>query len=223
VRTVYQAALVAILSITMSGIPMASAAATPPSAPLGMVLQANRNNGDIDVSAQGETIYDGETLTTDGSKTLRVQLSGPQMFMRSNSIAEVHKLANGFSANLASGSVVVTTSEGQTFQMMADGATIQPVGTAPVTAQITMLTPKELQLTSTRGTLEVTMGNEVKTIEAGNSYRLEVEPADPADPADPQRGPAAGGSNHFALYLIVAVSAATAVGVWRVLVSPSGL
>jgi hypothetical protein len=207
-----------------------------------MVLQANRSTGDIDVSAQGETIYDGETLTTDSAKTLRVQLSGPQMFMRSNSTAEVHRLDKGFSANLLSGSVVVSTSEGQTFMVNADGATIRPAGSEPVTAQITLLTPKELQLTSTKGTLEISMAGEVKTIDPGNSYRVEIEPdaqtADPNSPGNPPSQPqsnppastpshgsglpAAGGSNHFAVILIVAVSAATAVGVWRAVVSPSG-
>jgi hypothetical protein len=220
VRFVLRAALAGILTITMTGMSVAWAAAVPPSAPLGMVLQANRADGEIDVASQGATIYDGETLTTDTARTLRVQLGGPQMYMRSNSSAQVHKLANGFSADLASGSVVISTNQGQTFQVLADGATIRPVADAPAIAQITILTPKELVLTSTKGSLEISMGSEVKTIDPGNSYRMEVEP-DPVPAPDPQAPPQPGGSNRFALVLITAVAIGTAIGVWRVLVSPN--
>ncbi len=217
-RFVCRAALAGILSITMTGMSVASAAAVPPSAPLGMVLQASRSTGEIDVASQGATIYDGETLTTDNARTLRVQLGGPQMYMRSNSIAQVHKLANGFSADLTSGSVVISTSEGQTFEVLADGAMIRPVGDAPAIAQITVLTPKELVLTSTKGSLEISMAGEVKTIDPGNSYRMEVQP-DPV-PDDPNQ-PHGAGKNRFAIFLITAVGVATAIGVWRVLVSPN--
>jgi hypothetical protein len=217
VRFVCRAALAGILSITMTGMSIAWAAAVPPSAPLGMVLQASRDGSVIDIAAQGRTIYDGETLTTDAGRTLRVQLGGPQMFMHASSVALVHKLANGFSADLTSGSIVVSSSEGQTFQVLADGATIRPVGNAPATAQITILTPKELVLTPAKGSLEISMGNEVKTIDPGNSYRMDVQPDPPADPSIPLPG----GSNKFGLVLIAAITVGTIIGVWRVLVTPS--
>ena len=86
----------------------------------------------------------------------------------------MHALPNGFSANLNNGSVVISSAEGQTFELLADGATIRPANSQPTSGQITMVSPTELILTSNRGTLQVSMGDEVKTVDAGSSYRLEV-------------------------------------------------
>jgi hypothetical protein len=81
-----------------------------------------------------------------------------------------------------------------------------------------MISQTELILTSTRGTLQVTMGDEVRTLEAGNSYRMEVESADPGP--NPQ-APHATASNHFLWIAIPVVAAVTGIVIWRALVSPS--
>jgi len=81
-----------------------------------------------------------------------------------------------------------------------------------------MISATELLLTSTRGTLEVTMGDEVKTVEAGSSYRLEVESADP-DPNPQAPHPTA--RNRFLWIAVPAIAAVTGIVVWRALVSPS--
>jgi hypothetical protein len=61
-------------------------------------------------------------------------------------------------------------------------------------------------------------------VEPGHSYRMEVEPEPaPADPAAPQGGPYHTAHNGFIWVVIVGVSAATAIGIWRALVSPNGL
>ena len=69
--------------------------------------------------------------------------------------------------------------------MLADGATVRPANVQPTSGQIAMISPTELVLTSTRGTLEVTMGDEVRPWKR-SSYRMEVETEDPAPAANPQ-------------------------------------
>jgi hypothetical protein len=62
------------------------------------------------------------------------------------------------------------------------------------------------------------MGDEVKTVEAGGSYKLEVE----TEAADPQgRPPVAAARNHFIIIAIAALGIATGLIIWRALVSPS--
>jgi hypothetical protein len=82
-----------------------------------------------------------------------------------------------------------------------------------------MINSNEMILTPTRGTLEVTMGDEVKTLEAGNSYRMEVESEDP--PAMPQQTTRPTARNHFLWIAIPAVAAVTGIVIWRALVSPT--
>jgi hypothetical protein len=177
----------------------------------------------LDVAYDGATIYDGDRLQTTENNSLRVRLGGPQMVLSPSTAAQVHAIPKGFSADLTAGTVVVSADAGQTFQVLADGAVIRPVGAGPTAGQISRINATEVVLTGTRGVMEVAMGDEVKTVEAGHSYRMEVETeASPADPAAPQ-GPYHTAHNGFIWIVIAGVSAATAIGIWRALVSPNGL
>jgi hypothetical protein len=218
VRTVFSAVWIAVLSVALVEAPVLAAPASSPSAALGVVLSAENAHVGAGVISSGETIYDGDRLQTPPDGTLRVRLGAGQLFLRQSSEAEVHALANGFWAQLSSGSVVVSSGEGQSFELVADGATIRPANAQPASGQITVITPKELVLTSTRGMLTVSMGDEVKTVEAGNSYRMEVETEDSGP--GPQGGPARAGRNRFLLILIPAVAVVTGILIWRALISP---
>ncbi len=218
----YRTLVIAMFSLTLIGGPAMASPAGSPAAPLGVVLQAGSDKTGADITYGGSTVYDGDRLKTNGEQTLRVRLGGPQMVLRSNTAAQVHALPNGFSADLTEGTVLVSSNPGQSFEVMADGTTIRPKGADPVIGQVTRVNATELVLTTTRGTLEVSMGEEVKTVEAGHSYRLDTDSADPAPSGPgPTGGPYHTARNGFELTAIAIVVGATAVGVWRALVSTS--
>lgn len=218
-RKLFTAVLIATLSVVLIYAPVMAAPASSPSAPLGVVLASENAHVGAGVTTSGATIYDGDHLQTPENSTLRVKLGSGQIVLRQNTIADVHSFPNGFSANLNAGSVIVSSAEGQTFQLIADGATIRPANAQATTGQISMINSNEMILTATRGTLEVTMGDEVKTLEAGNSYRMEVESEDP--PAMPPQSTKPTARNHFLWIAIPAVAAVTGVVIWRALVSPT--
>lgn len=217
---IFTAVLIAILSVVLIEAPVLAAPASSPSAPLGVVVAAENANVGAGVTTSGATIYDGDRLQTPPNSNLRVRLGTGQLVLRQNTIADVHSFPNGFSANLETGTVVVSSAAGQTFQLVADGATIRPANDQAASGQVSVLSPKELMLTGTRGTLLVTMGDEVKTLEAGSSYRLEVEAEDPGPAPNPQ-APHPTASNHFLWIAIPAIAAVTGIIIWRALVSPS--
>jgi hypothetical protein len=218
-RKLFTAVFVAMLSVVLIHAPVMAAPPSSPSAPLGVVLASENAHVGAGVTTSGATIYDGDHLQTPENSTLRVKLGSGQIVLRQNTIADVHSFPNGFSANLNAGSVIISSAEGQTFQLIADGATIRPANTQATTGQISMINSNEMILTPTRGTLEVTMGDEVKTLEAGNSYRMEVESEDP--PAMPQQTTRPTARNHFLWIAIPAVAAVTGIVIWRALVSPT--
>jgi hypothetical protein len=220
VRRVSSAVLIAMLSVVLIEAPVMAAPASSPSVPLGVVLAAENANVGAGVTTGGATIYDGDILRTPENATLRVRLGSGQIFLRQNTVADVHSLANGFSANLDSGTVVVSSSQGQTFQVLADGATIRPANDQPATGQVSKISATELVLTGTRGTLLVSMGDEVKTLEAGSSYRLQVEAEDPGPGPYPSLFPHPTARNRFLWYLIPVVAAVTAIVIWRAVESP---
>jgi hypothetical protein len=219
VRNVLTGGLIAILSVVLIESPVLAAPAKSPSVPLGIVLSAENSNIGAGDQMGGATIYDGDHLQTHANSTLRVRLGSGQIALRQNTVTSVHSIPNGFLANLEAGTVVVSAAQGQTFEVLADGATIRPANAQPTSGQVSMISPTELILTGTRGTLEVSMGDEVKTLEAGSSYRLEVESPEPNAAPNPQ-APISAGRNHFLWILIPVVAAVTTIVIWRAVMSP---
>jgi hypothetical protein len=218
VRKICDAVLIAMLGILLFESPVLASPPGTPSAPLGIVLAAENAHAGVDATYSGATIYDGDRLLTQDDGTMRVRFGTEQIFLHQNTSTLVHAMAHGFSADLDAGSISVSSSEGQTFQLLADGATIRPAGTDPTVAQISKISPTELILTSTHGALLVTMGDEVKTVESGATYKMEVETE---DPAQNRQVPVPTARNHFILIAIAAVGVATGIVIWRSLVSPT--
>ena len=219
-RTLFTAVLIAALNVLLIEVPAMAAPANSPSVPLGVVASAENSNVGAGVITSGATIYDGDRLQTPISSTLRVRLGLGQLVLRQSTIADVHAFPNGFSANLGQGTVVISSPEGQTFQLIADGAAVRPANAQATSGQISMISPTELILTGIRGTLEVSMGGEVKTVEAGSSYRLEVE-SDDAEPVPQGQPPRSPGRNRFIFILIPTIAAVASIVIWRALMSPT--
>ena len=225
-RTLLSSLLTAALAVAL--IQPAAMAAPPGSAapPLGVILQADRASVGSDPAASGATVFDGETLRTDISGLLRVRFGMSQAYFLPRSQAIVHQTDGGFAADLASGTVVLSSAEGETFHLMADGALVRPASSQATVAQITLVSPTELTLLSRKGSLEVSMDGEVKTVPEGASYRMLISPDPVAGPAPAGAGsrsdiPSPTGTNHFIFVLIAAAAAAAAVGVFLAVRSPS--
>jgi len=220
VRTLFSAFLIATLSLVLIEAPVMAAPASSPSAPLGVVVSAENANVGAGVTTSGATIYDGDHLQTAANSSLRVRVGTGQLVLRQNSMVDLHSFPNGFTANLGAGTVVVSSTEGRTFQVIADGATVRPANSQPTSGQVNMISATEAVITSTRGTLEVSMGDEVKTVEPGASYRMEVVSSD-SDPGPNPQSPHPTARNRFLWILIPAVAVVTGIVIWRALESPT--
>jgi hypothetical protein len=201
-------------------------AAPPASVPaLGVITQAQRANVGNGSATTGSTIFDGDQLQTEKDGTLRVRIGSSQAYLFNQGAAILHQSADGFSANLTRGGLVLSSGQGQTFHLVSDGATIQPSTGQPTVAQVTWVGPKELLVMSRKGALQVSMGNETQTVADGSSYRMVIDPpaaaASPANPAAPQATQS--GSNAFLLLLLGAAAAAITVGIILAVESPSSL
>src|SRR5258708_37848439 len=98
--------------------------------------------------------------------------------MQQSTLAEVHSLSNGYSANLLHGTVIASSPEGQTFQLLANGATIRPASAHATVARVTWVYGNELLLSSNLGAIQVTYEDDVTTIEPGNAVRIETRHED---------------------------------------------
>jgi hypothetical protein len=223
-----QTIFLALLVLTTAFVNMpAKAAPAGASAGAGVVLQANRAFVSSDTAMSGASVFDGDALTTDNGGSLQVRFGNAGAYLLPKSSVVVHQDGAGFGATLTSGTVIVSSTGGEGFRLLADGATLRPASPVATTAQITMVSPTELNLISQKGSLEISMDGQVQTIAEGSSYRMVVEPgapagspASPASPA-PQGGANPTGSNHFLLFALILVGAGIGVGLWLALVSPS--
>jgi hypothetical protein len=226
VRRLFRSLIGGVLVALLVHTPALTAAPPPASAPaMGVILQAQRANVGNGAAAIGSTVFDGDLLQTDRDGMLRVRFGALQAALVAGGAVVVHQSADGFAANLTRGGVILSSGQGQKFSLLADGATIQPGTSRPTVAQVTWVSPKELLVMSRKGALQVSMGDETKTVADGASYRMLIDPAaaaasEPAPGAAPQNPPTTG-NNKFVFVLIAAAVILVAVGVALVLESPS--
>lgn len=195
-RTLWKSSLAAFLCTALTF----STAIAAPSASMGVIIQAERASlGSVPI-ASGSAIFDGDNLLTDGSGNLRARVGQSQIYLMPNSDVQIHRIANGFSASIGSGTIVLSSAAGETFQVLANGATIQPATAKPTLAQVTYINVNELILTSRHGDLLVSLGDDSKTVSEGSSYRMMIQPGGGPGP----QGMFTSGKNRFFLVLITA-------------------
>jgi hypothetical protein len=216
VRKLTKSGILAVLTVTVLAVTVA--AAPVPVASMGVVLQANNANLSGSPVVIGATIFAGDTLTTDNAGALRARFGSSQIYLFPNSNVSVSQSAGGFSADLSGGTVLLSSGASDSYSVLADGAIVQPKDNQKSVAQISWVSPTELLLTSRVGDLQVTMGDETQTVNAGSSYRMMIAPAGQpaASPAGQPGQPAASsGTNSFYLVAILVIAAGTGIALWR--------
>src|SRR3989442_399210 len=210
VQALLRSCLVAILVVTLVEAPVYGS----PSAALGVVLQAQNASVGSGVAA---TIFNGDTLATDSRGWLRVRLGANQFSLLQLSSAVMRQAPGIPIAVLERGTMVFSSSAAEPFELQASAAHIRPRTGQPVIAQVTIAGPNTLLITSNRGELEVSIGNEVHVVPAMTSYRVEIEPEDQGS-----GGPAPHKTTRgkFVLLLLAMVASGTGFAVWRATTTP---
>lgn len=206
--------------------------------PLGVVLLGEHADGHIETKLSGATIYDGDRLETESSGALRARLRGSRVYLGPSAAVDLHEILGGFSADLISGTIVLSSSAGQSFRLLANGAIIRPATQQAAVLRLTKVSSYELLLTANRGAVQVSLDDEVRIVEAGNSYRIVIHPVEssrdntsgnpPQDkgghpPEGPPTGPPAHPTarNRVTWIAIPVIASATGIVLWRALVSPT--
>jgi hypothetical protein len=170
----------------------------------------------------GATVFQGDRLATDEAGQLRVRFGTSQAHLFAGSSATVNQSGGAFGAELISGTVSMSSANGETFSLTANGAAVRPGASQATVAQVTRVSPRELLLSSHKGALEVTFNGEVTTLAEGKSYRMLMDPADAQVPQGSR--PAGRPRSRRAIFIFVGAAAAiTGIAISRafVTVSPS--
>jgi hypothetical protein len=196
----------------------------PLSSPLGIVVSAENSRTGVDMNFVGATVYDGDRFTTQDDGTMRLRLGNGQLLLFHATAVSVHACPGGFTATIDSGIASTASSEGHTFELLVNGISIRPVDSHPTVAQVQRVNSTDAILVGVQGDLKVTLGDEVRTVAAGNSYKLEIAaPEDSSSAAQGPQGAVPPGRNRNRLLIIIITGAAAATGIliWRAVVSPT--
>ena len=215
--------LAAMLAFLLVGIPLPARTAGPAnSLPLGVVTQASGAHFNAAKVSAGATIYEGDGLSTEADGALQFRAPAALLYLPGSSAVTLHGLPNGKRAELQIGTVVFSTAKSAAMEILADEAVIRPAADGPTIAQITLVGPKELQISARRGALEFSYAGESEKLAEGVSYRVLLDQPDgTATPHPPQAPPKAGREGKkFKIIVIVVIGWVTEWALHEVFESP---
>jgi hypothetical protein len=183
-------ALATMLVFLLAGVPLpAKSAGTPNLLPLGVVTQASGAHFNAAKVSAGATIYDGDGLSTEADGALQFRAPAALLYLPGTSGVTLHRLANGAQAQLQAGTVVFSTAKSAAMEILVQGAFVRPAADGPTIAQVTVLGPKELQISARRGALEFSYAGETEKLTEGASYRILLDQPEAAPWPQNQGGP----------------------------------
>ncbi len=147
---------------------------------LGVVTQASAAHFNTARVSAGATVYDGDRLSTESEGLLQFRGAGSLLYLPGRSGVTLHRLPNGTQAHLSTGGLVFSSARASAMEILANDAFIRPAADVPTVAQVTLIGPKELQITARRGALEFSYHSETENIAEGASYRILLDPQETA-------------------------------------------
>jgi len=167
------ALVLASLGLPSSALAVSSQA---PSAPLGIVGNANVAKIGNSTASEGATVYSGDFLSTDNGGVLLVRIGAMSLELQSDSSAHIYRAPYGAVVELNSGTVVYSTPGGsQNIVIVASDVRVTPTTHRPDFGSVTIEDRCNVKVQSQRGEANVKVGSESKVIEEGKAYKVRAE------------------------------------------------
>src|SRR5467141_3822093 len=215
--------IAALLSCTLLTTPVWAAS----SSSLGTVVYADRAHFGASVASVGATVFSGDRLSTEQSGSVQVRAGAARLLLSSASSATFSQDDASPAATLTFGSATFSTANSNAFALHVASAVIRPSTNQPTIGQVTVLNPKELIVKSTRGSLSISVEDDVREIPEGAAYHVVLDP-NAAVPQGPRGAgtkgyggpPIKAAKSKFMWYVIGATAVATYLAFKEVFESP---
>jgi hypothetical protein len=236
----YLAALAAVL-LAYSPAQVAQAAQNKA---LGILLESQDGRIGSSPGSAGSSIYLGDILNTDVSGRMTIRVGQTTYQLLGDSSVAFYPGQTSTIAELRRGTILVSTDSPETFQIYASDVRIVAEQDRPISGQVSLRSPCELEVTSQTGTMDVIAGDDKRVVEHDKGLRVIPEHSvDPRDatisPEDSEyhrhhthagcaiaaaqnagKPPIAAGNSRFIYFAIGAVAAGTLIPVIRAYESP---
>ena len=215
--------LALLVSLSLVTIPVWAA----PSSSLGTVVYADRAHVGAAMASVGATVFTGDRLSTEMTGSVQVRAGAARLLLSSASMATLSQDDSNPAATLTHGSATFSTANSKAFSLHVGSAVIRPNTDQPTIGEVTVLTPKELIIKSTRGSLSIAVEDDVRVIPEGVGYRIVLDPNAP-DPQGPRGSgtkgyggaPIKAARSKFVWYAIAITAVVTFFAVQEALESP---
>ena len=155
-----------------------------PSAVLGTVVFVNRARVGSANASLGATVFSGDSLSTDDVGSVQIRAGAARLLLAGSSIATLSEDEASPAATLRAGTATFSTANSKAFVLHVASAIIRPNTDRPTIGKVKVLSPKELIVQATRGSLEIAVEDDVREVPEGTAYRVVLDPnADPQGPA----------------------------------------
>jgi hypothetical protein len=211
-----RAILAAAVCVSIAAGPLMGSPA-PTASALGSVVTADHARVGDAPAAVGTSVYGGDRLSTEDRGSVQIRAGAARLLLLSASSAMVNDTEGTPSAKLLQGTATFSTGNAHAFTLYAATAAIRAQSDAPTIGQVTILSAKELVVTSKRGPLAVTVDGETQIVEDGKAYHVYLDPdmaQGPAGAGAPQGGKGSGsplkaGRSRFLIVAIAVTGIAT--------------
>ena len=222
--SIARSVLALLVSFSLLGTPVRAA----PSSSLGTVVYADRAHVGAAQASVGVTVFSGDRLSTEMTGSVQVRAGAARLLLASASMATFSQEDSNPAATLTHGSATFSTANSKAFALHVGSAIIRPNTDQPTIGQVTVLTPKELIVKSTRGSLSIAVEDDVRVIPEGVGYRIVLDPNAP-DPQGPRGAgtkgyggpPIRAARSRFIWYAIAITSAITVFALHEAFESPA--
>jgi hypothetical protein len=175
----------------------------------------------------GTTVFSGDSLDTEELGSLQVRAGAARLLLPANSRVTWGAEEGTAAATLKNGTAIFSTANAKAFSLHASTAVIRANGDGPTVGSVSIVNPKELRVSCSRGTLAISVDDDTKTVAEGTAYRVVLDPDSVADDPSPQQGgpasqkqPKKSGKDRFLLFVIFFSAAATGIALYYALESP---
>jgi hypothetical protein len=193
----------------------------------GTVVSSDRGHVGNAAATVGTTVLSGDTLETEKFGSLQVRAGAARLLLSSASQVTWANEEGGASATLKNGTAIFSTANAKAFSLHAGTALIRPNTDAPTVGSVTILSPKELAVSCSHGTLAISVEDDTKLVAEGTAYRVVLDPDDPQGqdtnnppPVFTQKNPRKSGRDRFLMFVLIFAGVGTAIGIYLALESP---
>ncbi|GAC1666688.1 MAG: hypothetical protein NVS9B4_22450 [Candidatus Acidiferrum sp.] len=185
-----------VIAVFLSAILWSTPVWGAPPNPLGTVISADRARlGNTSVTS-GTTVFGGDTLITEQAGKVQIRAGAARLALSPSSTATLGSEQGVPTATLTAGTAVFSSASANSFALRVATAVIRPLNAQPAVGQVSVIGPKELVVRSNRGSLTITVMDDIRVISEGEAYRVVLDPSESAMAAAAQ-GARGAGTNDF--------------------------